>query len=609
MDKNHIIYILDTFSQYKHFFVFEDLLNFAAPDLDIELLAQELLADYRFILLDKNKYNKDYYIPKRRLFEWFFQLNFMLAKAKQFRLSKYQLTMLMSFLCHHKQWDTPPTEVTQFAEQFGLIGITCADNQYIFPLAYVLSFMSHKISEVTVKYIIKEIPSDIIDADFSFRPLAQKLIQEKFSCFTYRECYVVKAREGLLTGKKMTLNSIGLRFGITRERVRQIEAKCWRKIHHPAHIPSFSKALIYNIMGKQGSLVFASKSSEALNISFLAKCLDVPCITIPQVKLLVLGSFPKDIILPKSSKKILNDICTNNMIKSLGLEDKTCLIKRDLELLAEKIRSFQLKCLTKRQKVYLALRAIGKPAHSSKITEVYNSLFSDQPSTEHNIHAVLSHEKCGVVWIGIRSTFALKEWGYEHPSETLFDTVTKIVEEKYKETARPVPFTIIVTEMGKYRQIVKHSSLTIASHCNPNLHRIGKNSFIPKKPDEEMQKEISAEELDRVLREFKTKEHGESTNANIPKNEKISQKTKKLPDAKIKRYKKIFQLYKEFGTFERVARKSSLTSERVRQILEKGNQYGLFEYSIKKIKLLQLIKQRKRVREALKLEKRERWKI
>ncbi|GAG00194.1 unnamed protein product, partial [marine sediment metagenome] len=263
---------------------------------------------------------------------------------------------------------------------------------------------------------------------------------------------------------------------------------------------------------------------------------------------------------------------------------------------AESIIRFRLKSLNKRQKAYLALRNIGRPAHSAKITEVYNFLFPDHPSTEHNIHAVLSHEKCGVVWIGIRSTFALKEWGYEHPSETLFNTVTKIVEEKYKETTRPVPFTIIVAEMGKHRQVVRNSSLTIASHCNPNLHRIGKNSFIPKKPDEEIQGEISAEKLDRVLRELKTKEQGGSTIANIPKNEKTSEKTTKLPDAKIKYYKKIFQLYKEYRTFKEVARRVSLTSERVRQILERGNKNGLFEYPIKKIQIPSLNKTKEKIK-------------
>jgi hypothetical protein len=107
-----------------------------------------------------------------------------------------------------------------------------------------------------------------------------------------------------------------------------------------------------------------------------------------------------------------------------------------------------------------------------------------------------------VVWIGIRSTFALKEWGYEHPSKSLFDSVTEIVEERYKETAQPVPFGVIVAEMGKSRQIVNPSSLTIAAHCNPSLRRVGKESFVPKEPTEEIREEVSAEELDRILREF-----------------------------------------------------------------------------------------------------------
>lgn len=581
IDDRQIIYILNIFVQYEHCFVFEDLLDLAQPDFNSELLQHAILNDSRFILLNEVSSNKKYFIPKRRLFQWFCQLNLRLAKEKQFKLTKHQLAMLTSFLCIHERWDTPPTEVIQFGKRYGFIGTTCTENQYVFPLAYILSFMSYKLSEATVKYITKEIPSDIIDANFSFKPLAQKLIQEKFSCFTYRERYIVKAREGLLTGKKMTLNSIGLRFGITRERVRQIESKFWHKLRHVFHTPSFSRALIYNIMSKQGSLIVIANSSEALTISFLAKCSGVPFVKLSDIEMVTLGAFPEDTILPESSSSIFKYVDFASIVNRLESEDCLCLIKSDLKNLAENIKRVRLEHLNKRQKAYLALRNIGRPAHSAKITEVYNSLFPNHPSTEHNIHAVLSYEKNGVVWIGIRSTFALKEWGYEHPSDTLFNTVTKIVDEKYEETARPVPFTIIVAEMGKYRQFVRNSSLTIASHCNPNLHRIGKNSFIPKKPnEEETQEEISAEELDRILREFKTKEQGESIIINIPKNEKITEEPIKMSDTKIKYYKKIFQLYKEYGTFKIVARKEGLTSEKVREILERGNEDGLFEYPI-----------------------------
>ena len=438
--------------------------------------------------MNKGNSKKKYFIPKRRLFQWFCQLNLRLAQAKQIRLSKHQLAKLISFLCIHERWDTPPTEVIQFGKQFGFIGTAWTEDQYIFPLAYILSFMSYSLSEVTVKHIIKEISSKIIDGNFSLKHLAEESIQEKFTCLTESECYIIKAREGLLTGKKMTLQWLGDQYGTARERIRQMEAKAWCKLRHPVNAPTYSRALIYNIMSKQGSLMVETDSPEMLTIGFLSKCSRVPYATLSHINLAILGVLPEDTILVKHRRLLLDNIDSVSIINQWESEGRFCLIKRDLKFLAESIIRFRLKRLSKEQKVYLVLRTIGKPAHSAKITEVYNSLFPSHQSTEHNIYAVLGREKYGVVWIGIRSTFALKEWGYEHPSKTLFNKVTKIVEKKYKETTRPVPFTIIVAEMGKYRQVVRNSSLTIASYRNPNLRRIGKNSFIPKKPDEDKKK-------------------------------------------------------------------------------------------------------------------------
>ena len=544
MDDKQITYVLNNFIQYEHCFTLEDLSNFADPEFDSELLKHALLTDSRFMQLEEENSNKKYFISKIKLFQWFCQLNLKLALAKQSRLSKHQFIMQLNSLYIKDRWDTTPTEVIQFGKQFGFIGSAWTDNQYIFPLAYVLSFMPNYLSKITIKYILEDISKDIIDINLPFKQLAQESIQKGFSCFKERECYIIKAREGLLTGKKMTLEWIGINKGITRERVRQIESKLWHRLRHQAHVPPFSRALIYNIMSNQGSLMFKADSSEVLTISFLSKCSGVPVVRISDIEMVTLGAFSENIILPISGSSILKYVDFPSIVNHLESEDFLCLIKSDLKILAENIIRFRLKGLNKRQKAYLALRNIGKPAHSAKIAEVYNSLFPDQPTTEHNIHAVLSHEKYGVVWIGIRSTFALKEWGYEHPSETLFDTVTKIVEEKYKETNQPIPFEIIVTEMGKYRQFVNHNSLTIAAACNPNLQRIGKNSFIPKEPSEEIQEEILAEKLDIILREFKIKEQGELPIINIPENKKITEKPIKLPDAKINTIKKFFNYIK-----------------------------------------------------------------
>ncbi|NOR64734.1 MAG: RNA polymerase subunit sigma-70, partial [Candidatus Scalindua sp.] len=50
---------------------------------------------------------------------------------------------------------------------------------------------------------------------------------------TYREREIIKLRYGIGDGYTYTLEEVGKRFMVTRERVRQIEAKAVRKLQHP----------------------------------------------------------------------------------------------------------------------------------------------------------------------------------------------------------------------------------------------------------------------------------------------------------------------------------------------------------------------------------------
>lgn len=58
-------------------------------------------------------------------------------------------------------------------------------------------------------------------------------MNEVLSTLTDRERTVLIERFGLLDGKPKTLEEVGVRFKVTRERVRQIEAKALRKMRHP----------------------------------------------------------------------------------------------------------------------------------------------------------------------------------------------------------------------------------------------------------------------------------------------------------------------------------------------------------------------------------------
>ncbi|MEO0563784.1 MAG: sigma-70 family RNA polymerase sigma factor, partial [Chloroflexota bacterium] len=48
-----------------------------------------------------------------------------------------------------------------------------------------------------------------------------------------REREVLEMRFGLIDGQDNTLEEVGKHFGVTRERIRQIEAKALRKLRHP----------------------------------------------------------------------------------------------------------------------------------------------------------------------------------------------------------------------------------------------------------------------------------------------------------------------------------------------------------------------------------------
>ena len=50
-----------------------------------------------------------------------------------------------------------------------------------------------------------------------------------------REEKIIRMRFGMEDGSEHTLEEVGRAFSVTRERIRQIEAKALRKLRHPSH--------------------------------------------------------------------------------------------------------------------------------------------------------------------------------------------------------------------------------------------------------------------------------------------------------------------------------------------------------------------------------------
>jgi RNA polymerase primary sigma factor len=78
------------------------------------------------------------------------------------------------------------------------------------------------------------IPSEGLQPDeAATRELLKEHLDDVLDSLSPREKRVLQLRFGLEDGKQRTLEEVGKEFGVTRERIRQIEAKAIRKLKHP----------------------------------------------------------------------------------------------------------------------------------------------------------------------------------------------------------------------------------------------------------------------------------------------------------------------------------------------------------------------------------------
>ena len=70
--------------------------------------------------------------------------------------------------------------------------------------------------------------------DSTSKRMLKENIKEVFAALSDREAKVLMMRFGLDRARSMTLEEVGQYFGVTRERIRQIEAKALRKLRHPS---------------------------------------------------------------------------------------------------------------------------------------------------------------------------------------------------------------------------------------------------------------------------------------------------------------------------------------------------------------------------------------
>lgn len=106
----------------------------------------------------------------------------------------------------------------------------------IFKIAQEVTSLEAPVGEDQESFLGDFIPdeSQLSPVDEASKQLLKDHLDEVLSTLSDREAKVLKLRFGLEGNKQMTLEEVGKVFGVTRERIRQIEAKALRKLKHPS---------------------------------------------------------------------------------------------------------------------------------------------------------------------------------------------------------------------------------------------------------------------------------------------------------------------------------------------------------------------------------------
>ena len=91
---------------------------------------------------------------------------------------------------------------------------------------------------------------DLVEDTSTENPLAKliaeansQIIASVFDTLGAREAEILRMRFGINRAKPMTLEEVGQHYGLTRERIRQLENKAIRKLRHPARARILREAM------------------------------------------------------------------------------------------------------------------------------------------------------------------------------------------------------------------------------------------------------------------------------------------------------------------------------------------------------------------------------
>ena len=398
------------------------------------------------------------------------------AKLEVDHVTSAQLARAMALAFDDMIWIRPPGSLLGAGKDWAMVADGSVPSTFVFPWVSLLKAVpqSRLVHQASHDISARERPQWL---DLSVRTAGMRILNSLHQ----RESKVIQLRFGLVgDGHTHTLEEIGSDFGVTRERIRQIEEKALRKLGHHVRRSQFALGFVAEFIRSGGSLLLPDSSLTPWHgLLFLVSRLNV--IHIEELGTSILTA--DDI--SEYYSYLLNDDNYHRhpqpaLLPFLSQPDADRLRQAEEEYWSRRVKSW-----TRPRMVREALRSLGRAAHYEEIAEECARLFPDSRSTPRSWHAALSEpssEALGIVWIGRKGMYGLKEHGYSRPGRDLFQSVAAIVARVYSETRQPVPEHVVMTELGKERRELHPASVKMALSINDNVKTVATGVYMPRAP-------------------------------------------------------------------------------------------------------------------------------
>lgn len=332
-----------------------------------------------------------------------------------------------------------------------------------------------------------------------------QLVQQLLIVLSDKEKYIIANRFALEEGEKKTLEQIGQHFGVTRERIRQIEKSALRKLERNAQntniriLTDFAKALLEKEGGVAQDTFFKELIMELLpNITekevqdlHLALCLD-PNIHFESNTLKFhphwrLATFrASDIkkasgaaikLLQKSKQVMSNEKLASKINEeiSTNFTEETIInalrVSKDCKFTEEGVGLYSWRHIhprTLRDKINYIFQREKKPLHFKKISDlILDSKFDAKRVNVQAVHNELIRNEQFIL-IG-RGIYALADWGFK--TGTVSDVIENILADGKARSREE-----ITKEVLKQRQ-VKTITIYLNLKNKPKFVRVGRDKY------------------------------------------------------------------------------------------------------------------------------------